>query len=346
MRMRRAIPCLALTLALLCATPAGATPAPRSRAALPARVSRVGAQLELLGRVSSPLGLPSNGSIAQLTLEAGDGYEISVLAFEQTVLLAVSRREDPFATTMYLAHGRVTPRSIRASFADRGRIALRFRPSGRLLRLPPGSACASHRGGVLARLGVYVGELRFRGEGGYTSAQAHRVKGSSIDIGALVDCLGGVTADRHAVLPSLRLPAPSPHGSVAYPPSVPTHPTTGPKPTTLIADDKLPVAQTVFGAQAYGSGRVQFLATEAASEGSIGIARFVFAAAPPAAFAFDDALSLAGVTPPPPFSGSATFTHGVGGARSWTGSLAVSFLGAADVPLTGASFNASLRRGW
>jgi len=331
--MRRLAAALAaVCLTLLCASAAAAAPSsPATR--LRAEASRIDRELALLGRVSAPPGLPRHGSVVQARLENRDGYEISVLGFGQSVVLGVSRGDElsGVETSLYLAHGEVTPTSIRASFADRGRVSLRFRPKGRPLRLPAGLGCPLPPDGVVGRTGVFVGKLSFRGEAGYTSVDARRAQGSSIDAGALTSCLGGLGAKRRAALP---------------PPGVSTHPTPGPKPTALAADAKLPLARTVFAAEARGTRRPLFLALSEASEGSLGIVRYAFAPGPRAAFAFDDALSLAGVTPPAPFSGTATFQRGAGAAKSWSGSLAVSFLGAPGVALTGPRFEAQLTRGW
>jgi len=63
-------------------------------------------------------------------------------------------------------------------------------------------------------------------------------------------------------------------------------------------------------------------------------------------FSFDDALSSAKVSPPPPFRGSAELRRGASNQKSWSGPLAVSFLGAPEVPLTGTAFGASLSQGF
>jgi hypothetical protein len=127
---------------------------------------------------------------------------------------------------------------------------------------------------------------------------------------------------------------------------VATHPSHGPRRTVLIADDKLPLSRTAFAVEQRGGGQARFLAVDQRSEGSIGIARFAIASGPRSAFAFDDRLSSATVAPPAPFSGSGVFQHGSGSEKSWTGSLAVSFLGAPHVPLTGSPFKTRLAQGW
>jgi hypothetical protein len=65
----------------------------------------------------------------------------------------------------------------------------------------------------------------------------------------------------------------------------------------------------------------------------------------PSSFAVGPHLRTATVTPPAPFSGSATFQRqGESKSPSWSGSLAVSFPGKPDVPLTGPSFTSVFLR--
>lgn len=361
MKSRLAGACLVLVAALLCAQPAAAAEPTPSAPALLAGAAQLNDELALLGQGSSSLGLPGEQALSELKFENSDGYAFTVVAYGQTVALSVahahSRRKGhgPASTTTYLAHGKVTPVSIAASFGDRGRIAVRFQPSGRELRATRKAGCKSPGGGIVARFGVFAGELRFRGEGGFTSAEVHRVPGRSVDFNALVACLFGATArGQRAMLPAPKLPwgihLPGADVGVrrATPetPSVQTHPSHRPKPTTLLADHKTPLTRTVFAAQARNRGKVRLLALESASEGSIGVIRFVKAQAPPSVFSANGILSSASVRPPAPFSGTGAYEQGPGNTKSWTGSLAVSFLGAPHVPLTGSPFVARLARGW
>ena len=319
-----------------------------------------------MGQGASALGLPAARSLAELRFENRDGYTISVLAFGQTVAMEVRRVElagrregggrkirERVAATTYLAHGRVTPTSIAASFGERGRISLRFRPSGRAVRATRKVGCRRPSRRVIARLGVFSGELRFEGEGGYTSAEAHRVPGRSIDFAALLACLFGARAPLDALPQAtaplgIRLPGTVARGAdgAAGVPSTPTHPSQGPKSTTLVAERKLALRRTVFAAQVRGGGRPRFLAAEQGSEGQLGIARLVSVRGAAADFSSDDSLANGRVAPPPPFEGAAALSRGPGNARSWSGSLAVSFLGAPRVPLTGDRFAAWLSRGF
>ncbi len=359
MRGRRILASVAALAALLVSFVTGAAAAPLPSApALFAHATQAYDELALLGQGTSPLGLPRHSALSELRFTNHDGYTISVVGIDQTVALSVSRRHrhgrHPVrsSATTYLAHGKVTSTSIEASFADRGRIEVHFRPTGPVVRAGERAGCRKSSNGVLGRPGVFVGELSFRGEGGYTSADVHRVHGGSINFRALIACLQGARRrgliSRPHSLSWLHAPAIIAHldDSGVVPPGVATHPRRGPKPTTLLADRKLPLARTVFGVQRRGKGRTRFLGLDESSAGSIGIIRIVTASGPWSAFSFDQHLSHAEVAPPAPFSGDGVFQHGPGSEKSWTGTLAVSFLGAPRTPLTGTPFRTQLVQGW
>lgn len=360
MKGRIAIASLAAAVALLGAVPVATAGTSPSGPMLLAGASRLNDELALLGQGSSSLGLPPNRPLSEFRFENRDGYTIAVVAFGQTVALSVThghgrgKSRDRVSTATYLSHGKVTPSSIVASFADRGRIAVRFRPSGRQVRATRKAGCRKSGDGILAAFGVFTGELHFQGEDGYTSAEVHRVRGRSVDFEALIECLLGAAPGRHAVLPPPRSPlgldlsalVATPRGTSQAVSGVPTHPSAKLKSTTLLADSKVALSRTVFAAQGKDQSRARFLAFDGTSEGSIGILRTVFARGASSAFAADDTLSRAAVTPPPPFSGAGVFEHGPGDSKSWTGSLAVSFLGAPHTPLTGSAFEIRLARSW
>jgi len=369
MTSRRTLRCLlALGAVLLAAAPAPASAAPPSAPALLVGVQRLNGELALMGQGSGVLGVAGGQTISELRFVNRDGYTISVVAFGQTVGLSVSRAKlrgqasgdtghkvrERASTTTYLAHGRVTPTSIEASFGDRGRIAVRFRPTGQAVHATDKAGCRRPGGGTLATLGVFTGELSFEGEGGYTAAEVHRVRGRSIDLAALLACLLGGSPHGQATLPhaqaplGIHLPGLLAGHVDASPstPGVPTHPSTGPESTTLVADSKLALARTVFAAQMRGDGRPRFLAVEEASEGAIGVVRLAFARGAAGEFVADAALSSGTVTPPSPFAGTGALRRGPGNAKSWTGPLTVSFLGAPHAQLAGEPFGAWLSRGF
>lgn len=347
MRLRGAIGALLVVAVGLLGPTAAAAEGPSAQKLL-AHVDRLGWELGLPLEDPGSLNLRSIDSLSEVRLVNGDGYSIRVVAFGQTVALSVIRPSPsrPAATT-YLAHGRVTPTAIVASFAERGRVELHFQRSTGPLGDTPLARCGSGRGRPILRSGLFVGGIRFRGEGGYTSTEAHRARGISIDLDALEACLRhgprhpgrrGARSPR-SLLGTLLALAASGDRQAPAPPGVPTRPSAKPARTILFAQRKLPLSRTVFAALAGAKGRdARYIAAETASEGAIGVIRFVTAKAPPSSFAFADTLASARVAPPRPFSGRGLFEHGPGSEKSWTGSLSVSFLGAPHVPLTGVPF--------
>jgi hypothetical protein len=351
MRLRGAIGGLLIFVVGLLGPPAALADAPSAQRLL-AHVDRLGWELGLPLEDPGLLNLRSIDSLSEVRLVNSDGYAIRVVAFGQTVGLSVIRHgpSRPAATT-YLAHGRVTPTAIVASFAERGRVELHFQRSTGPLGNSPLDSCGAGGGRPVLRDGLFVGGIRFRGEGGYTSVGAHRARGISIDLDALKACLRrgpGHPSRRGAhspgsLLGTLLALAASGDRQAPAPPGVPTHPSERQPRTILFAERKLPLSRTVFAALAGAEGQdARYIAAETASEGAIGVIRFVTAKAPPSSFTFEDTLSSARIAPPPPFDGKGLFDHGPGSEKSWTGSLSVSFLGAPHVPLTGTSFGTVL----
>lgn len=308
--------------------------------ALHSRVTRMSDELALLAKGPGVRTPQPQIAVSELRFTNRDGFRIGVVAYGQTVGLSVGNRQRlkldanvrRFSTTTYLAHGEVNPNSIEASFADRGRIAVHFRPSGRKIRTTRRAGCGRSSNRVIARLGVFVGTLRFRGEGGYTSAITHRARGASIDFEALARCLAGATLPTRIALTSVQ--------------GVPTHPSGRPKLTTFAAGRKSPLAWTLFGVRVREGGEPRFVAMDLSVEGRLGIARFVSARGAPSTFAFDNSLAEATISPPAPFIGEGVFRHRPGESKTWSGSLGVSFLGAPRVPLADDPFNARLAQSW
>jgi hypothetical protein len=286
-----------------------------------------GAPPELRALMRTDAHRPGGGSTSapQFDFQTGSGYTIDVAGVGPDVVIGVSRRHSS-ATTTYIARGVVSPTRLEASFGDLGRIAVRFRPSGRVVRTKPRQHCKGPDR-ITSRLGAFVGDIRFSGEGGYASADVHRVKGrvsspmslrcaSSVfkHEGGGSDSIGGQEQ-------SLKL-------------------------TLLGADWKTALSSTSFAAVAGLGDKALFLADSELSEGSVAIVRRAVAVASARTFSFDTALTLAGVTPPAPFSGTGSFQAGPDGAKSWTGSLAVSFPGAENMPLSGPQFKVVLLSGF
>lgn len=268
--------------------------------------------------VLSALALAAPAPELRFQLPGSNGYEVHVSAHQATALIRVSRADDSKrrrASTIYLARRKPSANRIDASFGELGRIDASFHPSGRVTRRGRSAPSCQPAEREVRRYGVFRGEIRFRGENGYTAVAAHRVKGE-----AIVPAGPGCT--------SPTAPAAEPSGKV----------------TSLIADLHSGIHGTYLAATLDPLRKARFFAYDDYSEGQLGIAHFAFVHAAPAAFQVDSSLSSATVTPPPPFSGSATLGHDAAGNKLWSGSLTVSFPGAPDVPLTGPQFRTRLVR--
>jgi hypothetical protein len=280
---------------------------------------------------ASPTGAgAASGSQQQLQLRTtgSNGYSIELSGEGQTAFLEVSKRSRSRpragASSVYITRAKLTGSSLKATFGDLGTASMRFRPSGRVKRTRPARGCRGPDH-FTTRYGVFVGRLDFEGEGGYTATHLHRAKGR-------------VTSPLALNCANLFPPTPQSRRYLA------ARKAPSPKRTALRASWRLGLKAVSFTAVA--ARRARFFAEVSESEGGLAVYRFAFALASPLAFAADDALSLAGVTPPAPFSGSGTLRRDAGGAKSWTGSLAVSFPGAPSVPLTGPQFKTQLTRSW
>lgn len=130
---------------------------------------------------------PRGDSEYRFDLKTRQGYDVSVVAVGSIVGLVVTAARDAHpsksrpgvragAATAYLTRGDVRPGHIEASFGALGRVAVRFRPSGRVSKSKPRHHCkgTDH---FTSRLGVFVGRVSFTGEDRYVSLRAHRAKG-------------------------------------------------------------------------------------------------------------------------------------------------------------------------
>jgi hypothetical protein len=113
-------------------------------------------------------------SSMEMRLQGSNGYEISLSANGGFVSLTAQGHH---ATVQYAAGGTADKGKIKARFGSLGRVALRFHPHGKahLFKGPAGNC----RGGdSLVQTGVFVGQLDFEGEQGYTRIHANRIKGT------------------------------------------------------------------------------------------------------------------------------------------------------------------------
>jgi hypothetical protein len=254
------------------------------------------------------------GSNGYTTFFTFSGPEASVAAIGVPSPLVV-------VSAVYISRKRFDGDRIRARFGSRGRVAVEFKPSGKAAyRWPPRRCEGKPR---VTQPGVFVGTIRFEGEGGYTSVDRSRARGE-VRTPARWECRSkraheaglDPEAERFTVLTA---------SAGGFP--LASFSTTASRPRGRSGE-------TMFVAS-----RLEGLPTR------MTVIRRVFVHGEDESFSFDEALSTATAAPPPPFEGTAAFTREPGGkGGSWLGSLTVDFPGAADVPLAGEGFHARLFR--
>ena len=253
---------------------------------------------------------------ASFSLRASNGYRISVERFRRRVsLYAVHGGKSFFAGTSYTVPSKASAQRIDARFGRFGHVSVKL-ITERMHKGKLEEQCTGKP--ETTREGTFVGTIRFRGEGGYTSVDAQHAEGRQSS-GVKIKC----------VFPNLR-PGSGPvvHGSRQDPPSF----------------GAFQGRQRFFGVEASGGRQRSMLFTAGYSErrGRMEIFRNAFAEAPPASFAFAGDLSSATVQPPLPFTGEASYQRG--SASPWLGSLSVDFPGREEVQLAGPRFTARLAR--
>jgi hypothetical protein len=231
----------------------------------------------------------------------------------------------------YLSKGTFERYRIRARFGSRGRVAVEFRSSGRAKRRLPPRRC--HGAPHVLQHGVFVGAVKFHGEGGYTSVDATRAPGA-VAILPHWQCRShkGRSAASRSLVPPVHIPLGLDPEAERF--------------TALEAEsDNGRTSFSASGSRPAGRpGETIFTAARLELRPGLSIIRSAFAHGTDETFSFDEALTTASAAPPPPFEGSAAFARNSDGGDTWLGPLTVDFPGAVDVPLAGKSFHARLFR--
>jgi hypothetical protein len=313
---------LLLTVCVVLLALAGATP-----------VKAVAAGIAEIGS-GSCAGPDPDGCTSEFRLSATQGYRITVSGRSNStgynVLVDVHGHH---ASTLYYARGRVTPTRIRASLGRLGMISLRFRPSGTVRRVKVPRKCIreQHPAVIVARLGTFVGRVRFVGEGGYTGATAHRIRGGIGDplaVDQTLDCEQGPRGLKRRQARGVHLEAATtgPYGDIAF---------------EAWAGVGWAFRSTTRSPASSGNAATFTVSDEERREDVL-VSRVVVASAPAAEFHFDTARGSAEVTPPVPFTGSGVLQEAPDGSTLWTGDLSVAFPGIGSVPLVGPTFTSRL----
>lgn len=257
------------------------------------------------------------GHVTRFQLMGEGGYRIQVSAnHRRNVRLEVSR--DGVTSAYRIRGGRAERYGIDTKLAGLGAIDVAFTPSGRARRLARDPTCDGPR--PVVETGVVRGRIRFQGEGGYTSVAAHRVKAEVLSW----------PRQRCRVFEAGNFPRP--RKRVAS--------------FTALSTS----ASAEFRAAKYSrrfrpaARQVQFAVYFGSQRGRLLIHRSVFATADATSFRRPSLRSQPEhlvLTPPPPFTGTASFERTPESTFSWTGTLAVEVPGLPPLPLTGPDYEAS-----
>lgn len=285
----------------------------------------------------------------EFDVSATNGYSASFDFSGRTASVETWRIPSPdvLLTVTYLSRSRIEGNRVRARFGSRGRVAVEFRKSGKVERRWPPRRCEGEP--RVTRPGVFVGTIRFNGEGGYTSLDAIRAEGN---VRVLPRWRCKKRNERSLEIHPLRSRLASPSAFDRVPLGLDPE---AERFTVLDAEaDDRSTSFTVRATRLRGRpGSTVFLARRSESRPSLYIIRFAAARGSDETFRFDEALSTASAAPPaPPFAGTADFIRDSGKVcvrypcdrSSWLGPLSVDFPGADDVPLAGEGFRARLFR--
>ncbi len=246
------------------------------------------------------------------TIPASNGFVVHVVGDQDGSVTMTPRRGNVSGGVegvSYFVEGKVTERTIHADFGKFGRVAVRFKPSGRVIR-PRTQRCNLPRGyrRYELRLGHFTGRIRFRGEGGLTTAAASRAKAAP--------------ALPHT--PPCSFPSPDDSGA------------------SLINGYHAFYGSAFYAYKATSTSPTFLEAFTADARHKVVAQRFVTALAGPEAFTYDAGYSVADVANlPAPFQGSAHFTKS--GRKTYsTGDLSVAFPVGATARFAGPGFIAVL----
>jgi hypothetical protein len=306
--MRRSLVTLAL-FALALALPVAAAQASAAGGhLLPPLMPR-----KLMAKVGAPVP-PVRSYRAGFQVEAAGGYEVGVSTFGSSVILVVSREHaKSFSETLYLARGVATPDRLQATFGQFGKVKMRFREASAHRVCDGPFELTRHKG-------VWVGNLRFKGEGGYVSVRLHRAVGGILEpIGLSGPCIRNLRHRRHS------------HGGGSHHFN---------SPAALFAQSREGVDTTsVLALEFFGVSGV--LATHEESRGKLAILRAALVYTHPA-FRVNETATAAKLAPPGPFHGSGHYRAAPDGTYTWSGGLSANFPGAPRFPLTGPQFKVFL----
>jgi hypothetical protein len=250
---------------------------------------------------------------SQMVIQGTHGFKVTIVRIGGRVELTASKQN---SSAIYVIRPAKEPADrIKAVFPGLGRISARFHPSGE----PQHSAAFCKGRGSIKQVGIFRGKIKFEGEQGFTKVDASYAQGHIYQnykevckrsaIGRATDALG----------------------------------------YSLAATARWPNKQIVFRAfkatDSVFAGNTYHFVSFAETGLGMTIVRVALAPAQTSSFVIDGPSTRPNsstVTPPSPFSGTASFHAPEEMPAEWQGTLAVDLPGAGTVQLTGPSYKAEL----
>jgi len=268
----------------------------------------------------------------KIGLPASNGYSASIVTEgHRKVVLKVSKG-DVFAR--YTALGKVSRKGIDADFGSFGDVSLRFRSKRRYHpQLIPGldlpkllrDRCKGRQG--VAESGVFVGNVSFKGEHGFTLVRANRRKGKVVRRYRQV-CKGRVPALADKIREeNVFIAAQAKRSGVTR--------------SLIAAASSLSVGGEEFAFSIVIGGEKERIGRVAVSKASILLEeRNSIVSSPPGKSPLTAKVKLS-----KPFEGTATYLEEGSSPPTWTGDLSIRLPGSGLVLLAGPEFEAELCRG-
>lgn len=263
-----------------------------------------------------------------MQVQSSNGYRAQVVGFNRRqVSISVSNDS---GSASYSVRGTVADDTIEARFGSRGLLKMRFEPQGPAEVEKVSSNCKGRPS--TDQEGRFVGQLRFEGENGFTEVQATRAEGFVL-IGHRAICKRDRRRKADRKQPSVDVTSLSATSSTPR----------AARYSVIKEEPRRPRRDPWFTEDAIHSAYV----TERHS--GMTIVRQANATSPPETFAvtpIGQTPVTATLSPPAPFSGTATYEKQAGGTVSWSGDLRAELPGRGVVPLVAPSYRVNLCRSY
>jgi len=273
------------------------------------------------------------GSVYRLSVKGTNGYRLRLSTYENNLYhrISLTAENEAGQFARYSVEGIPRDGRIDATFPGLGEIKVKMH-RGKVEELPPPKGCSLPK--AVIESGVFEGEIRFRGEKGFTEVDTEKANGS-------------IERSRRQECQAASRPVAESFGFSAKRGAFPTDP-----PSHFTVLQLTRGALTVYAEGVYGTTKATFSATAHERRDGMGIVRVSPGVSSEGDLEADGDLTRAVVAPPVPFLGTATY---VGPEQQtgcelpcpapqgqMSGSLRVPLPGLGVLPLTGPEVVASL----